>query len=199
MTHDGLIVAAPSTGSGKTTVTLGLLRAFARHGVNVCPAKVGPDYIDPRFHEAACGRPSVNLDGWAMRPALVAELANDVASTSDLAVVEGVMGLFDGAQQPGTLGNGTTADIARFTGWPVILVVDCSGLAQSVAPLVEGFRRFDPGVTIAGAILNKAGGPRHWDTLRQALEPIGLPVVGVLPRDAKVELPSRHLGLVQAE
>ena len=199
MTHDGVIVAAPSTGSGKTTVTLGLLRAFARRGVEIRPAKVGPDYIDPRFHEAACGQTSVNLDGWAMRPALVAELARDVASAADLAVVEGVMGLFDGAQQTGTLGNGTTADIARFTGWPVILVVDCSGLAQSVAPLVEGFRRFDPGVRIAGAILNKAGGPRHWDMLREALEPSGLPVFGVLPRDGQIELPSRHLGLVQAE
>lgn len=195
----GLIVGAPVTGSGKTSVTLGLLRAFSRRSVNVAPAKVGPDYIDPRFHEAAAGRTSVNLDGWAMRPALLTSLASHVAQTSDLAIVEGVMGLHDGAPRPKHPGQGTTAEIARLTGWPVVLVVDGSRLAQSVAPLVMGFRDFDPAVTLAGVILNKTGGEKHQHMLTSALDGIGVRVLGVIPRNEDIALPSRHLGLVQAE
>lgn len=198
MSH-GLIVGAPVTGSGKTSITLGLLRAFVRQGIDVAPAKVGPDYIDPRFHEAAAGRTSVNLDSWAMRPALLDGLASQLAATSALAVVEGVMGLHDGAPRPKHPGQGTTAEIARISGWPVVLVVDGSRLAQSVAPLVMGFRDFDPAVTIAGVILNKTGGEKHQHMLTSALDGIGIRVLGVIPRNEDVALPSRHLGLIQAE
>ncbi len=199
MTGRGFIVGAPVTGSGKTSITLGLLRAFSRRGINVAPAKVGPDYIDPRFHEAAADRTSVNLDGWAMRPALLKALAGDVAASSELAIVEGVMGLHDGAPRPKHPGQGTTAEIARLTGWPVVLVVDGSRLAQSVAPLVMGFRDFDPAVTLAGVILNKTGGEKHQHMLRSALDGIGIQVLGIIPRNEEVALPSRHLGLIQAE
>lgn len=195
----GFIVGAPVTGSGKTSITLGLLRAFSRRGINVAPAKVGPDYIDPRFHEASANRTSVNLDGWAMRPALLKALAGDVAASSDLAIVEGVMGLHDGAPRPKHPGQGTTAEIARLTGWPVVLVVDGSRMAQSVAPLVMGFRDFDPAVTLAGVILNKTGGEKHQHMLSSALDGIGIQVLGIIPRNEDVALPSRHLGLIQAE
>ncbi|WP_102107793.1 cobyrinate a,c-diamide synthase [Oceaniglobus roseus] len=187
----GLIVAAPASGSGKTTLTLGLLRALHRRGLPVRGAKSGPDYIDPRFHEAACARPCFNLDAWAMPPALIRGLA---AGDGDL-IVEGAMGLFDGAPPEG---RGSTADLARILGLPVVLVVDAGRMAQSVAPLVAGFARHDPHVHIAGVILNNTGSPRHAAMLRRAVASLGLPVLGALPRDAGLVHPSRHLGLVQA-
>lgn len=194
----GLIVAAPSSGAGKTTVATALMAAFARRGLRVAAAKVGPDYIDPRFHEAATGRSSVNLDGWAMRPALLDSLVAERGTGADLVVVEGVMGLFDGAPASGSVDDGSTAALARRTGWPVILVVDASRQAGSVAALVHGFRSFDHSVPVAGVILNRVGGERHAGILRRALEPEGLPVVGAIPRDGATDRPSRHLGLVQA-
>lgn len=194
----GLIVAAPASGAGKTTIATALMAAFARRGLAVAPAKVGPDYIDPRFHEAATGRDSVNLDGWAMRPGLLDALAAARGTRADLVVVEGVMGLFDGAPAPGAVDDGSTAALARRTGWPVLLVVDAARQAGSVAALVHGFRSFDAAVPLAGVVLNRVGGDRHAALLRRALEPVGLPVVGAVPRAAEVERPSRHLGLVQA-
>lgn len=187
----GLILAAPSSGSGKTTITLGLLRALARRGVDVRGAKSGPDYIDPRFHEAACGRPCPNLDAWAMTPERIGALA----SGEGLLLIEGAMGLFDGAPPDG---KGATADLARILGLPVVLVVDASRLAGSVAPLVRGFASFDPAVKIAGVILNATGSERHEAILARALAPLGLPVLGAIRRDRALSQPSRHLGLVQA-
>ncbi|WP_282024855.1 cobyrinate a,c-diamide synthase [Limimaricola cinnabarinus] len=187
----GLLIAAPSSGSGKTTVTLGLLRAWTRRGVAVRGAKSGPDYIDPRFHEAACGAPCFNLDAWAMGPDRIAALAGG----SGTLVVEGAMGLFDGAPPEG---RGASADLARMLGLPVVLVVDAARMAQSVAPLVAGFAGFDPALRIGGVILNRVGSPRHEAMLRRALSGIGVKVLGAVPRDTQLSHPSRHLGLVQA-
>ncbi|SEM82568.1 cobyrinate a,c-diamide synthase [Palleronia pelagia] len=191
MSGRGLILAAPASGSGKTTVTLGLLRALRRAGHAVRGAKSGPDYIDPRFHEAACDAPSPNLDAWAMTPdRITARAAGD-----GLLLIEGAMGLFDGA--PPT-GRGATADLARQLDLPVVLVVDAGRMAQSVAPLVAGFAGHDPAVRVAGVILNRVGSDRHAAMLRAALERIGMPVLGAIPRAEALSLPSRHLGLVQA-
>ncbi|SLN47775.1 Cobyrinic acid A,C-diamide synthase [Roseovarius albus] len=189
----GLIIAAPSSGSGKTTVTLGLLRALretCRYG-SVRGAKSGPDYIDPRFHEAACGQPSFNLDAWAMSPAHIKSLATGPG----LMILEGAMGLFDGA--PPT-GKGASADLARLLNLPVVLVVDAARMAHSIAPMVQGFAKFDSNIKIAGVILNRVGSDRHKRMLEVALAPTGIPVLGAIPRSASLELPSRHLGLVQA-
>ncbi|WP_407496032.1 cobyrinate a,c-diamide synthase [Pseudooceanicola sp. MF1-13] len=187
----GVILAAPSSGAGKTTVTLALLRLLSRAGVAVRGAKSGPDYIDPRFHEAACGQVCVNLDAWAMSPARLSSLA---AGEGRL-IVEGAMGLFDGAPPDG---RGAVADVAKALRLPVVLVVDAGRMAQSVAPLVAGFAGFDAGVRVAGVILNNVGSARHAGMLRRALAPLGVPVVGVMPRRADLAMPSRHLGLVQA-
>jgi cobyrinic acid a,c-diamide synthase len=187
----GLIVAAPASGSGKTLLVLGLLRALARRGVAARGAKSGPDYIDARFHEAACGAECPNLDAWAMSPARLRALA----AGPGLLIVEGAMGLFDGAPPEG---RGATADLARALGLPVVLVVDAARMAQSVAPLVAGFARHDPAVRVAGVVLNRVGSARHEAMLRAALVPLGLPVLGALPRDAGLAHPARHLGLVQA-
>ncbi len=187
----GLILAAPSSGSGKTTITLGLLRALSRRGEAVRGAKSGPDYIDPRFHEAACGQPCPNLDAWAMSPDRIRALA----AGDGLLLIEGAMGLFDGAPPDG---KGATADLARLLGLPVVLVVDASRLAGSVAPLVRGFAGFDPAVRIAGVVLNATGSERHEAILTRALAPLGLPVLGAIRRDRALSQPSRHLGLVQA-
>ncbi|SMH55854.1 cobyrinate a,c-diamide synthase [Maritimibacter sp. HL-12] len=191
MTGRGVILAAPGSGSGKTTLTLGLLRAFHRRGLAVRGAKSGPDYIDPRFHEAACARPCPNLDAWAMPRDRIAALA----AGEGLLLIEGAMGLFDGAPPEG---KGATADLARLLGLPVVLVVDAAHMAQSVAALVAGFARHDESVQVAGVILNKVGSPRHEAMLRRALAPLGLPVLGALHRQPGLEHPSRHLGLVQA-
>jgi cobyrinic acid a,c-diamide synthase len=190
----GILIAAPASGSGKTTVTLGLLRALKERGVALAPAKAGPDYIDPAFHAAASGAPCFNLDPWAMRPELIGALASRMTEGDKLLVVEAMMGLFDGAID----GTGSAADLAALLGLPVILVVDCSRQSQSVAALVSGFRDFRPDVLIAGLVLNRVGSVRHEAMLRAALEPLGIPVIGAIARDEALHLPERHLGLVQA-
>lgn len=189
----GLILSAPQSGSGKTTVTLGLLRALQCRGMAVRGAKSGPDYIDPRFHAAACAMPCVNLDAWAMSPTRLHALAT--GEPCDLLLIEGAMGLFDGAPPKA---KGATADLARVLGLPVVLIVDAGRMAQSVAPLVAGFAGHDPNVRIAGVILNNVGSARHGAMLRAALAPLGLPVLGAIPRTPDLAHPSRHLGLVQA-
>lgn len=194
----GLVLAAPHSGSGKTVVTIGLMRALRRCGVTIAPAKIGPDYIDPQFHQIASGVPSLNLDGWAMRPETLDRFGGHMLEGGGFSVIEGVMGLFDGAVKPGVLGHGATADIAKFLGLPVVLIVDCAGMGQSVAALVKGFAGYDPKVEIAGVILNKLGSLRHVDMMRGALAEIGMKVVGAVPRSDDMVLPSRHLGLVQA-
>ena len=190
----GLIIAAPASGQGKTTVTLGLLRAFADRGDRIAAAKAGPDYIDPQYHRAAGGTDCVNLDPWAMRPALVAKLAAAAAADADLLLVEGVMGLFDGAVE----GGGSTADLASMLGLPVVLVVDARGQGQSVAALVAGFAGHRAGCPVAGVVFNRVGSDRHAEILRAAVAEVGVPVLGALPAAEGLSLPSRHLGLVQA-
>ncbi|WP_040304630.1 cobyrinate a,c-diamide synthase [Ahrensia sp. R2A130] len=185
------MIAAPSSGSGKTIVTLGLLRAMRNAGFAVRGAKSGPDYIDPKFHEAACGHASVNLDSWAMR----SELIKGLASGDGTLVVEAAMGLFDGAAD----GSGSAADLSIQLGLPVVLVVDAARQSQSIAALVSGFVNFRSDVQIAGVILNRVGSDRHDSMLRAALAQIEMPVFGSIKRDNRLELPSRHLGLVQAQ
>ncbi len=190
----GLLIAAPSSGSGKTTVTLGLLRALRKRGVAIAPGKAGPDYIDPAFHAAASGVACLNFDPWAMRPELIAANATLHRSGDRLLVIEAMMGLFDGAAD----GRGTAADLAAMLGLSVVLVVDASHMSQSVAALVAGFAGFRADVRVAGVILNKVGGERHEMMLRRALEAIRMPIIAVVRRDNEVALPERHLGLVQA-
>ncbi|TCQ09947.1 hydrogenobyrinic acid a,c-diamide synthase (glutamine-hydrolysing) /cobyrinate a,c-diamide synthase [Rhizobium sp. PP-F2F-G36] len=190
----GILIAAPSSGSGKTTITLGLLRALSRRGVAVSPGKAGPDYIDPAFHTAACGIACVNYDPWAMRPALLDAQASRARDDGRLLVIEAMMGLFDAAMD----GTGAPADLAASLGLPVVLVVDCGRMAQSVAALVSGYARFRADVRLAGVILNKVGSPKHEAMLRGALDTIDMPVLGVIGRDPGLALPERHLGLVQA-
>ncbi|AWT42345.1 cobyrinate a,c-diamide synthase [Streptomyces actuosus] len=189
-----LVVAAPSSGSGKTTVATGLMAAFAARGLAVSPHKVGPDYIDPGYHALATGRVGRNLDAYLCGPELVAPLFLHGARGCDLAVVEGVMGLYDGAAGQGELAS--TAHVAKLLGAPVVLVVDASSQSRSVAALVHGFASWDPEVRVGGVILNKVGSDRHEALLREALESAGVPVLGVLRRAAPVATPSRHLGLV---
>jgi cobyrinic acid a,c-diamide synthase len=190
----GLLIAAPASGSGKTVVTLGLLRALAAAGTAVQPCKVGPDYIDPAFHAAAAGRPSCNLDPWAMRPATLAALVDRLGRGAALVLGEGVMGLFDGAAD----GSGSTADLAAATGWPVVLVLDVRGQGASAAAVLAGFARHRGDVAVAGVILNRAGGAEHAALIARAVAPLGIPVLGWLPRSPDLALPERHLGLVQA-
>ena len=189
-----LLVAAPASGSGKTTVTLALLRAMGNAGRRVASAKAGPDYIDPRFHAAASGVNCVNLDPWAMRPDLIRALFADLVRDREIVLVEAMMGLFDGAAD----GSGSAADLAAMLGLPVVLVVDVAAQAQSVAALVQGFARFRADIAIAGVILNRVGSERHETMLRSSLAPTGVPVLGAVRRDRRLELASRHLGLVQA-
>jgi cobyrinic acid a,c-diamide synthase len=188
----GLIIAAPASGAGKTTVTLAMLRLLSRQSVKVRGAKSGPDYIDPRFHEAACGAPCPNLDAWAMSPARLRTLA----AGDGLLIIEGAMGLFDGAPPDN---RGSVADLARILCLPVVLVVDAARMAGSIAPLVAGFAAHDPQVRVAGVILNNVGSDRHEAMLRRALAALSLPVLAALRRTPDIKLPSRHLGLVQAE
>ena len=172
-------------------MTLGILRALKRRGIAVRGAKSGPDYIDPRFHEAACGHPCMSLDAWAMTPDRIASLAG-----AGPLIIEGAMGLFDGAPPAG---KGACADLARQLNLPVVLVVDASRMAQSVAPIVAGFAAHDPDVRVAGVILNKVGSARHETMLRDALQGTNIPVFGAVHRNAGLQSPSRHLGLVQAQ
>ena len=195
----GFVVAAPSSGSGKTILTLGLLGAFRRAGLAVGSAKIGPDYIDPRFHEAATGWPSLNLDGWAMRHDRLLSLASQAGRGADILVVEGVMGLYDRAAEPGVEGFGGAAEVAKALGAPVVLVIDAGGMAQSAGAVAAGFRAFDPNIEIAGVILNRVASARHESLLREGCAVAGVAVFGAVPRRQGLATPSRHLGLVQAE
>jgi len=194
----GLILAAPKSGSGKTLIAAGLLRHLRRRGMRIAAAKTGPDYIDPTFHARASGAPCLNLDPWAMRPATLAGLVGELESAAELVLCEGVMGLFDGAGPDGEAGS--TAELARLTGWPVVLVVDASGQGASAAALVAGFARHDPRAPLAGVILNRVASARHQILLTGAIERHlpSLPVLGAVPRDTSLTLAARHLGLVPA-
>ena len=193
MTVPRLVVAAPSSGVGKTTVATGLMAALRARGLAVSPHKVGPDYIDPGYHALATGRPGRNLDPMMVGEHRVAPLFLHGARGADVAVIEGVMGLFDGRA---ATDHGSTAHVARLLDAPVVLVVDASSQSRSVAALVHGFTTYDPRVRLAGVVLNRVGSDRHEALLREALA--GTPVLGVLRRDAGIEVPSRHLGLVPA-
>jgi cobyrinic acid a,c-diamide synthase len=194
----GLVIAAPRSGAGKTTVTLGLLRALRRRNLSVQPFKCGPDYIDPAFHAVASGRPSFNLDTWAMGEDLLATLATMASAGADIIIAEGVMGLFDGAAARGQSGSGTTADLAALLGWPVVLVLDVSGQTETAAAIALGCAQYRNDITIAGVILNRVASPRHLALITPAFERIGIPVFGAILREDRVTLPERHLGLVQA-
>ncbi len=196
MATPGLIVAAPASGSGKTVVTLALARAYRNAGLRVATAKTGPDYIDPAYLAAATDRDCITLDSWAMRASVVAGLVGRLGRDTDLILCEGVMGLFDGAGG----GGGSTADLAALTGWPVVLVVDASRQAGSIAALVEGFARHRPEISIGAVICNRVGSPTHRRILRDALAAMrpDIPLVDFLPTDSALALPARHLGLVQA-
>ncbi len=193
-----LIVAAPRSGSGKTTVTLALVAALRARGLHVRVAKSGPDYIDPAFHERASASPCINLDTWAMPPALLAALLHEApGAPPDLLVIEASMGLFDGAgPTPGR--TGAAADLAARFALPVLLVLDVSGQSQSAGATARGFATHDPAVRVAGCVLNRVASPRHLAGAGAAVEAAGLPLLGALPRDPAIALPERHLGLVQA-
>jgi cobyrinic acid a,c-diamide synthase len=195
-----IVVAAPASGSGKTTVATGLIGALRRAGHTVAPFKVGPDFIDPGYHTVAAGRPGRNLDPVLVGDDLVGPLYAHGARGTDIAVVEGVMGLFDGRIGPAanTPAAGSTAHVASLLGAPVLLVVDARGQSHSIAALLHGFSTFDTATRIAGVILNRVGSARHEQVLRQACEHVGVPVLGAIPRTAELELPTRYLGLVTA-
>ncbi|MDP2734152.1 MAG: cobyrinate a,c-diamide synthase, partial [Hoeflea sp.] len=190
----GIMIAAPQSGSGKTTVTLGLLRALKRRGVALAPGKAGPDYIDPAFHAAASGETCLNYDPWAMRGDLLLANASLQSQGGRMLVIEAMMGLFDGAAD----GSGSAGDLAGLLGLPVILVIDCARMSHSVAALAHGFAHFHPDVLMPGVILNRVASVRHEGMLRQALEKARIEVIGALPMVEKLSLPARHLGLVQA-
>ena len=193
----GLMVSAPSSGTGKTTVMLGLLRALRDDGLTVQPFKSGPDYIDPAFHRAASGRASFNLDNWATSEGLLDAIATR-AQGADICIGEGSMGLYDGVATRGQVGFGSSAETAQRMGWPVVLVVDVGGQAQSAAATALGFKTYAPDLPFAGVILNRVASPRHERLTRLGMERAGLSVLGVLPRRGDLTLPERHLGLIQA-
>jgi cobyrinic acid a,c-diamide synthase len=195
-----VVIAAPTSGSGKTTVATGLMGALRQAGHTVAPFKVGPDFIDPGYHALAAGRPGRNLDPVLVGEQLIGPLYAHGALGADIAVVEGVMGLFDGQIGLGaaTRAAGSTAHVAGLLGAPVILVVDARGQSHSIAALLHGFSTFDTAIRMAGVILNRVGSARHEQVLRQACEQAGIPVLGVIPRTAELELPARYLGLVPA-
>ncbi len=203
MSTPAVVIAAPASGSGKTTVATGLMGALRRAGHRVAPFKVGPDFIDPGYHALAAGRPGRNLDPVLVGEHLIGPLFLHGSAGADVAVVEGVMGLFDGriagdsAHVAGPA-QGSTAHVAGLLGAPVVLVVDARGQSHSVAALLHGFSTFDHSVRIVGVILNRVGSPRHEDVLRQACDQAGVPVLGAIPRAAELSVPSRHLGLVTA-
>jgi cobyrinic acid a,c-diamide synthase len=199
VTGRGLILAAPASGSGKTLVTAGLARSLRRLGMRVATAKSGPDFIDPSFHALAAGRPCLNLDAWGMRPATLARLVGELEAAADIVLCEGAMGLFDGTGSQGD--NGSSADLARVTGWPIVLIVDARGQGASVAALLRGFVSHDPSIAISGVIFNRVSSDRH-AALLAAVTARHLPsfaCLGVLPADAALAMPSRHLGLVPAD
>lgn len=193
----GVLISAPASGTGKTTVMLGLLRALADEGLTVQPYKSGPDYIDPAFHRAAAGRASFNIDTWAMDGNLIAAVSGQSAG-ADIIVAEGSMGLYDGVATRGQSGFGSSAETARTMGWPVVLVIDVGGQAQSAAATALGFKTYAPDLPFAGVILNRVASPRHERLARLGMEQAGINVLGVLPRRGDLALPERHLGLIQA-
>ncbi|MDT7766049.1 MAG: cobyrinic acid a,c-diamide synthase [Mycobacterium sp.] len=197
-----IVIAAPASGSGKTTVATGLMGALRRAGRRTAPFKVGPDFIDPGYHALAALRPGRNLDPVLVGERLIGRLYRHGSAGADIAVVEGVMGLFDGrieeSVNAAATAQGSTAHVAALLGAPVILVVDSRGQSQSIAALLHGFSTFDQSVRIAGVILNRVGSPRHEEVLRQACEHAGVPVFGAIPRADEMSVPSRHLGLVTA-
>ena len=193
----GVLISAPASGTGKTTVMLGLLRALADEGLTVQPYKSGPDYIDPAFHRAAAGRASFNIDTWAMDGDLIAAVSGQSAG-ADIIVAEGSMGLYDGVATRGQSGFGSSAETARTMGWPVVLVIDVGGQAQSAAATALGFKTYAPDLPFAGVILNRVASPRHERLARLGMEQAGINVLGVLPRRGDLTLPERHLGLIQA-
>ncbi len=191
-----IVVAGTSSGAGKTSVACGLITALRARGLVVQGFKVGPDYIDPSYHALASGRPGRNLDAFLSGPELIAPLVKHGAAGADIAVIEGVMGLFDGASGRGELAS--TAHVAKLLNAPVLLVIDAASMARSAAAIVHGYMTFDPDVMISGVIVNKVGSQNHVELLREAIEPLGVPVVGALRRDDRVTAPERHLGLVPA-
>ncbi|MDX6702034.1 MAG: cobyrinic acid a,c-diamide synthase [Baekduia sp.] len=191
-----IVIAGTHSGVGKTTVACGVMAALSRAGHTVAPFKVGPDFIDPSYHRLACGRPGRNLDAFLAGPELIAPLARHGGAGADLVVVEGVMGLFDGASGGGELAS--TAQVAKLLGAPVVLVVDASAMARSVGAIVHGFATFDPGLRLGGVVLNRVASDWHEELLRAALASTGVPVLGVLRRNAELATPERHLGLVPA-
>jgi cobyrinic acid a,c-diamide synthase len=197
MPPPGLMISAPASGTGKTTVMLGLLRALAEDGQSVQPFKSGPDYIDPAFHLAAAGRASFNFDTWAMDDNLLNAVASQ-ARGAEICVGEGSMGLYDGVATRGQSGFGSSAETAKRMGWPVILVIDVGGQAQSAAATALGFKSYDPDLPFAGVILNRVASPRHDRLTRLGMERAGVRVLGSLPRRGDLTLPERHLGLIQA-
>src|SRR4051812_16675334 len=191
-----LVVAGTSSGAGKTTVACGLIGALRRRGLTVQGFKVGPDYIDPSHHALAAGRPGRNLDAFLSGPELIAPLVRHGAAGADVAIVEGVMGLFDGASGRGELAS--TGHVAKLLGAPVVLVVDAAAMARSAAAIVHGYRTFDPEIDVTGVIFNKVGSDHHEELLREAAAPLGVTVLGAVRRDDRVAAPERHLGLVPA-
>jgi len=194
----GLIIAAPASGSGKTAITLSLLALLKQRGVAVSSAKVGPDYIDPAFHQAATGRPCFNLDSWAMRPETLRALAAQAGEGADITVIEGVMGLFDGAETGPGGASGSTADLGALLDLPVVLVMNVKGQGATAGAVLAGLARHRPGVRIAGVIFNQVGGPVHRQILAEAAGGLEIPALGFLPRLQPLAMPERHLGLKQA-
>jgi len=192
-----LLISGTHSGSGKTSLTLGLLAAFTRRGLSCAPFKTGPDFIDPGLHALACGRTSHNLDSWMLSEAVNQAIFSRYAFGADLAVAEGAMGLFDGAS--GTNERGSAAHMAKMLGIPVLLVIDASGMARSAAAVAQGFARFDPQLSLAGVVFNRVGGPGHREILSEAMMQAGIRVLGYLPKAPELALPSRHLGLVTAQ
>ncbi|MCV7227363.1 cobyrinate a,c-diamide synthase [Mycolicibacterium komossense] len=200
VTTPAVVIAAPSSGSGKTTVATGLVGALRQSGHRVAPFKVGPDFIDPGYHGLAAGRLGRNLDAVLVPEERIAPLYRHGCAGADISVIEGVMGLFDGRIDPHRVAPapGSTAHVAGLLRAPVLLVIDAGGHSQSIAALLHGFSTFDTNTRIAGVILNRVGSPRHEQVLRQACELVGMPVLGAIPRADALSVPSRHLGLVTA-
>ena len=192
----GLMIAAARSGAGKTALTIGLQRALARSGLVVAGAKAGPDYIDPAFHAVATGRASVNLDGFAFDAAALRAMAAQAALGADLVVAEGAMGLYDGLRSGER--SGASASVAAVLGWPVILVLDAAGSAQSIAAVAHGLACFPGAPAIAGAIVNRVASPRHRRMIEAGFAQVAIPLLGMVPVDDRLAMPSRHLGLVQA-